>query len=414
MSSSEWRPAGALELGRMLAENAKGAQSPLLPVGGRTALHYGGPVPAHSILVSTADLQKIVDYPARDMTITVEAGLRIDELQQVLAKEKQRLPIDIAQSHRATIGGAVAANTSGPGRYGYGTFRDYVIGISAVDGQGRLFSSGGRVVKNVAGYDLCKLLTGSHGTLGVITQLTLKLKPMVECRHLVVAATESIEQVTQALNLLNTSATRPVALDVLNPLAASNLRKETQYESPPGHYLLCLGYEGGSAECDWQTATAKTELSSIFKSQVDLFSGAAADQFWQSLTEFQIASDDPLTCQVSVLPSRTTQILEQTSKLGLAVQAHAGNGVLIGHLPDQYADAQSAAGLMRQLKTTVEAAGGSLQLLNCDPAWKTQMQAIATSPAELALHQRLKTAFDPANVLSPGRMWDSAPAPVLK
>ncbi len=412
VSSSEWKPAGALELGRMLAENAKGAQSPLLPVGGRTALHYGGAVPAHSILVSTTDLQKIVDYPARDMTITVEAGLRVDELQQILAKEKQRLPIDIAQSHRATIGGAIAANTSGPGRYGYGTFRDYVIGISAVDGQGRVFSAGGRVVKNVAGYDLCKLLTGSQGTLAVITQVTLKLKPMVECRRLVVAATKSIEHITQVLDRLNTSATRPVALEVLNPLAVSNLRKEVQYECPSDHYLLCLGYEGGETECDWQTTNVQAELSSIFKSQIDVLSDVRADQFWQALTEFQTASDDPLTCQISVLPSRTAQILDQASKLGFAVQAHAGNGILIGHLPDHYAEAQSAAAIMRQLKASVETVGGAVLILNCDPAWKTQMQSIATPPAELVLHQRLKAAFDPAHVLSPGRLWETATAAV--
>src|SRR5690606_40405915 len=94
-----------------------------------------------------------------------------------------RILVDISQGPRATSGGAIAANTSGPGRYGYGTFRDYVIGISAVDGQGRLFSAGGRVVKNVAGYDLCKLLGGSQGALAVITQVTLKLRPLAASRR---------------------------------------------------------------------------------------------------------------------------------------------------------------------------------------------------------------------------------------
>src|SRR5690606_32325083 len=119
-------------------------------------------------------LNRVIDYPARDMTITVEAGITWEQLEAELAKEGQWLPVDVARAEAATVGGAIACNTSGPRRFGYGTLRDYVIGIHAVDGQGMQFKGGGRVVKNVAGYDFCKLLTGSFGTLAVITQVTLK------------------------------------------------------------------------------------------------------------------------------------------------------------------------------------------------------------------------------------------------
>src|SRR6185369_14097741 len=108
-------------------------------------------------------------------------GITMQALAELLAKERQRLPIDVPQAEQATIGGVIATNWNGPRRFGEGTVRDYVIGISAVDGRGQPFKGGGRVVKNVAGYDFCKLLTGSLGTLGIITQLSLKVKPRTEC-----------------------------------------------------------------------------------------------------------------------------------------------------------------------------------------------------------------------------------------
>ena len=140
-----------------------------------------------AIRLDLTGLSKVVDYTPRDMTILVEAGVRMADLAATLAAEGQHLPIDVPRASEATIGGVVATNWNGPRRYGYGTIRDYVIGIHAVDGRGVAFKGGGRVVKNVAGYDFCKLLTGSLGTLGVITQLALKVKPLPECSATVVA-----------------------------------------------------------------------------------------------------------------------------------------------------------------------------------------------------------------------------------
>ena len=145
-------------------------------IGGGTSLALGLPATKPGKGVALSKLNRVVDYPARDMTITVEAGITMKSLADQLATERQRLPIDVPNSQQATIGGVIATNFNGPRRYGQGTIRDYVIGISAVDGRGITFKGGGRVVKNVAGYDFCKLLTGSLGTLGVIHQVTLKLK----------------------------------------------------------------------------------------------------------------------------------------------------------------------------------------------------------------------------------------------
>ena len=139
----EFTPTSQAELSRFVRDNADGDRQALYPVGGRTLLNYGYPEPSPGVLVSTSALTQTVDYPARDMTITVEAGIRMNQLSEALKKEQQQLPIDVPQANRATLGGIVATNVSGPRRYGFGTLRDYVIGVSAVDAQGRLFKAGG-------------------------------------------------------------------------------------------------------------------------------------------------------------------------------------------------------------------------------------------------------------------------------
>src|SRR5579871_5747748 len=159
---------------------ARDSAEAIYPVGGRTLLHVGLAASRQGTIVDLRKLDKVVDYPARDMTVTVQAGITVARLAQVLRSEGQRLPVDVPWAEEATLGGALAVNISGPRRFGWGTFRDYVIGIRMVNDQGEEFKAGGRVVKNVAGYDICKLAIGSLGTLGIITEVTLKVRPLAE------------------------------------------------------------------------------------------------------------------------------------------------------------------------------------------------------------------------------------------
>src|SRR6266403_2689729 len=139
-------PSDQAELASYVHVAFEGA-TPLYPIGGGTSLDFGLPSKAQGRGLSLAKLNRTVDYPARDMTVTVEAGVTMKALADLLATERQRLPIDVPQAERATIGGVIATNWNGPRRYGHGTVRDYVIGISAIDGRGLPFKGGGRVVK---------------------------------------------------------------------------------------------------------------------------------------------------------------------------------------------------------------------------------------------------------------------------
>ena len=144
------------------------------PWGADWQLYVGLPPSRPGLAVDLSALDQVVDYPARDMTITVQAGIPLAFLHRLLASERQRLPVDVPFPERATLGGALAVNASGPRRFGFGTFRDYVLGLSAVNDLGEETRSGGRVVKNVAGYDVHKLHLGALGTLGIISQVTVR------------------------------------------------------------------------------------------------------------------------------------------------------------------------------------------------------------------------------------------------
>ena len=401
--AGEFTPTSAAELSRFVEQNSHGDRRGLYPVGGRTALHYGDPPQRDGTFVATGELSRVVDFAARDMTITVEAGIRIEELQRHLADAGQRLPIDIPQGHRATLGGALVSNTSGPGRFGYGTFRDYVIGISAVDGQGRLFSAGGRVVKNVAGYDLCKLLIGSLGTLAIVTQVTLKTRPLAPARGLLWMTFDAADMVEAALQQLLVSRTRPVAIEVLNQKAAWQIVRDASLDLPAAPYVLCLAFEGSDRDTRWQLETVAAELASLTESEQHPVPREHAERLWSALTEYQASSDDPLTFQTSLPRSRTLKFIEHASSENVAVQAHAGNGIVIGHLPDSCSTAESAAAILAPLRTLTEAADGTLTVLSCDEAWKQTLSVFGSARPSWNLMRRLKQALDPDGVLNAGR-----------
>jgi glycolate oxidase FAD binding subunit len=400
----EYLPATQAELGRWMAENARGAARPVYPVGGRTALHYGYPAEQPGLVLSTGKLTQVIDYPARDMTVTVEAGIRIDDLAALLAGEGQRLGVDIAQSHRATLGGAVATNTSGPRRYALGTLRDCVIGVSAVDASGKMFKAGGRVVKNVAGYDLCKMLVGSLGTLALITQVTLKLRPEPETSALLLVPFDDVTRIDPVLERLLLSDARPVALDILDPRAAATVTSDSGLQLARQQYVLCIGVEGTAREVAWQTETLKAELVPFARQEIVTVEGAAAGKLWFSLTEFQVSSEEPVTFKATVRPSQTVEFVRQAGEAGIAVQAHAGDGIVLGHLPDEVTTVSAAVAMIAPLRELARSGGGNLVILNCDSDWKPQLRVFGDVEPGWPLMKQLKTALDPRNLLNPHRM----------
>ena len=403
--SDEFLPATQAELSRYVADNASDKKLAIYPVGGRTALHYGYPAQKPGVLLSTASLTQIIDYPARDMTITVEAGTRVDELAATLKAEGQQLPIDVPQSNRATLGGIVATNTSGPRRYAYGTLRDYVIGVSAVDAGGKMFRAGGRVVKNVAGYDLCKMLIGSLGTLAVVSELTLKLKPIPETTKALWTSWNSFSEIDAALEQLLKSSARPVCLEVLNPHAAKQIMSESRQSLSCNQPVLIIGVEGAESDARWQMETLTQELSTMNPLEIQEVPNEQTPVLWDALTDYQTYSDDPLSFRANLLPSKTIEFMERATEQGIALQAHAGNGIVIGHLPDDAVTLEKANHILTPLRQLARKYCGNLIILNCETAWKKELPIFGDAENSLPLMKRLKTTLDPHNLLNPCRLF---------
>lgn len=404
----DFLPATQSELARFLAENAQGPRRTLSPVGGRTALHFGMAGPPPDVLLDLREVNRLIDYPARDLTITVEAGMRVAQLQQLLAAEGQTLPVDVSQPERATVGGALATNTSGPRRFGCGTFRDCVIGISAVDAHGRLFKAGGRVVKNVAGYDLCKLLVGSRGTLAVITQATFKLRPRPETTGCFWFVFEQYGEVENVLERLTTSAARPVAIEVLNRPAAELVVRQARLPLPDQGVVLCVAVEGGHREVAWQLDVLRKEVVPFGVQQLERLEGAGATSLLDALIDFPVCADDPLAFQANLRPSRCLEFAEYAASVGIAALCHAGNGIVIGQFPETVASVQRARALLATLGEMARGGDGNLIVLHCDAEWQAELPMCGMPEPAWPLMVQLKQQLDPQGLLNPGVFVDAA------
>ena len=391
------RPATVADLGELVREAAGSGQG-LYPVGGGTALDLGLPPTKPGVAVDTRGLDRVIDFPARDMTVTVQAGITVAALQALLASEGQRLPVDVPALDRATLGGAVAANLSGPRRLGRGTLRDYVIGISFVTDAGDEVKGGGRVVKNVAGYDLMKLHVGALGTLGVMTQVTLKVFPTPEDQALVAFGVNAAA-VGPTLDRLHASASRPAAVELLNAAAAKAVELPTT--SP---WLIVAGFEEKKVTVDWQVATLLGELKSAPVRDVTVRRNPACDAVWAALTGLQAFPGSNLTFKATVLPSRVGAFADAASAAypDVVLHAHAGSGIVFGHVAAELT-VERASALLAALAP--KEANGSLTVRRCPPAWKKVLPVWCPPRGDRDLMRAVKTAVDPKGVFNPGSLF---------
>lgn len=379
-------PGSVSEAGELIRA-ARSRGEGVFPRGGGTQQELGYPPLRRGTIVETTAWQQVVDYPSRDLTITVQAGITLGQLQAVLAQEGQWLPVDTPQKQQATLGGVLAANTSGPRRYGYGTWRDYVIGIRFLSDDGVEVQGGGRVVKNVAGYDLMKLHIGALGTLGLITQVTLKVRPQPECSAARVFGC-SDEHLGPLLDALHGSATRPVAVEALSRAAWEAM--ELPQDKPEAPWLVAVGYEEKAVTVRWQWQKLEEELrqAGLPAAGVDVADPA---ELWQRLTDWPSASPRPVVEKVRCRPSQMAEVLRQAAQDGDWVHAHALSGILWRHRLTRPEDRGSPGGILWRAPLAVKR---ERWLWGADP------------PADTwAFLRELKRTLDPDNVFNPGRLF---------
>ncbi|AMV39651.1 FAD-binding oxidoreductase [Planctomyces sp. SH-PL62] len=367
------------------------------PQGGASALDYGRPPGRPGAAVDVSSLNRIVDYPHADMTITVQAGMSVAALQGILAEQNQRLLIDVPRPDRATLGGALATGVCGPRRLGLGRPRDSIIGVSFVTSNAVEVKGGGRVVKNVAGYDFPKLLTGSMGTLGIITQATLKVRPLPGASALIWLRADGPERLDEWLVGFGASALRPVAVEFLNPTAARIIAGAAGLAGDS--WTLVVGIEDDVNSVAWQVDRFRTEIG---RSDFDVLRDEATAPLWKALTEFQVETPGAFACSASLRPSRVAAFLADLPPERWALQAHAGVGVVRMQAIGEWSEDEAAAAVAAKRAQAV-GDGGNLIVTRCPTSWKARLRVWGEPRADWALGRAVKAALDPRNVMNPGR-----------
>lgn len=373
----------------------------VVPWGGGTQQRIGLPPRRRDLLLETGALPPIADWEPADLTASFGAGMTLAAVQARLAEAGQQLGIDAPLAERATLGGLAATNTTGPRRWLYGGWRDQVIGMQMVLAGGEVIKSGGRVVKNVQGYDLAKLFIGSLGTLGVITQLNLKTVPVAASRKLFCGRGE-LDSVAAFLDDVAGSQLRVSTVDLLDESCGRACGLDGQ------GWLGCILVEGARTSVD----AALDRLRSLATSH-DLRSEALAssvlEPVWRAWLDLGRTDDlgaGEALVSVTCLPSDLLHALRSVSgaavAAGVSAQcwAHAGNGAVYARVSDLGPEpSASLARVQRNLlpswpRTTLTAG---------DPASQHASEPWGAEPRGIALMRAIKRRFDPLETLQPGR-----------
>lgn len=368
----------------------------VLPRGGGTQLGLGFPPSGGDILLSTARMRAIVEHAPHDQTVSVLPGLPLADLQASLARTRQWLALDPPVGPAATLGGLIAANPSGPRRLRYGGVRDQIIGVRVALADGTIAKGGGKVVKNVAGYDLPKLFTGSLGTLGVIVGATFRLYPLAAAARTLTLRSPDLAALGDLALRVTASQLVPAAIDIAGA-------------SDDDPATFAVSFETGGDAAAEEQASEALALAGSLGATARTLSGAAEDAFWEQLDAGLAPS--PSTAGISLLLKASvvpTGVARWLARLGTAMRegdvrarwrAHAGHGLIFARLEGT---AEALIALVEPLRAAARAERGSLVVADAPPAIASRVDVWGPSAA-LDVMRGLKARFDPHGTLNPGR-----------
>jgi glycolate oxidase FAD binding subunit len=360
------------------------------PRGGGTKMGLGNPPGRVDLILSIARMDSIIEHVPGDQIVRVQAGLKLQDLQENLAESDQMLGVD-PPDEGATIGGVVAANSSGPRRLRYGTVRDLIIGIKVVLADGTVAKAGGKVVKNVAGYDLSKLFTGSLGTLGVIAEANFRLHPIRETARTVFVEVDEHAKIADAVQELTHSSFSQFVLDAL----------EMRWEGDRG--VIAALFEGIEPAVEAQSSAATEVLSSHGETHV--LGEDDGEEFWQRFARrpWDVGG---VGLKIGAPPSDLTAVLDSVvgaaDRAGVEVglSGHAGTGVTFAGLSGGEEGLVEVVGEVREIRLR---RGGSVVVQEAPLAIKEKLDVWGSAGDYLGLTRRVKEKFDPGYTMNPGR-----------
>jgi glycolate oxidase FAD binding subunit len=413
----------------------------LIPCGARTKLRIGLSPSGYDIALDMTSLDQIVHYDPGDLTLSVDAGVPIAKLNDTLLEHQQFLPLLVPWYSLGTIGGTVASGIDSPLRQLYGTARDFLIGAEFVHGTGKLCKSGGRVVKNVTGYDLHKLLIGSLGTLAVITRLNFRTfpAPMAGSRGFV-ASFPTAEGALALRRAIAQSPLTPLTFDIVSPglsqifsertpatreaaLFSGEDRNAKHHSLPPiGNWFhprewqLCAAFAGAPEVLDRYSRDLTRLAEESHATSAAILDDTSRPSLWGRLRESlsMLLESSPATAifKISVLPSHHAELFASLQQIAdevgfrHALVARAGGNIYLALLPASTNEQSMSllAEAASKIIQNVSAAGGDAVLLFALPVLKARLNPRIASRSDLPLMRRLKSAFDPQNIFAPGRL----------
>lgn len=375
----------------------------VIPSGNLSWLDVGNRLDRAELILSTRRMMRIIRHEPADLVATAEAGLTLKEFQKQIAEKGQWLPVDPADNGTATLGGIVAAGLSGPQSSHYGPLRSFVIGMRVALHDGRLIKAGGNVVKNVAGYDLCKLFTGSYGTLGLITELTFKLRPLPTESRTIVAAGASRSLMDAGRQIANTLF--PVAIELISP----GLAKRIEIGAQAVDAALLIRFAGSSQGVVKQTAQA---LKLLRDNGLLCETHDDDAKLWSTIGSASYHPSFDISWRASVRPTEIPSLvddvvaLEQDEASQVQLQWHAGlsDGRLraMARAPVYHRGTVRA---LERLRQRAESLGGSLIVERAPIEIKGEFDCWGSFGSVKELMQRVKIQLDPGNLMSPGRFF---------
>ena len=387
----------------------------VIPCRNATKLSIGNPPRRYDVALSLKEMTRVWHYEPADLTLSVEPGMKLGDLQPFVGRQNLWLPLDPPGGSRASIGGILAANASGPLRLFYGTPRDMALGLKIATTEGKIIKSGGRVVKNVAGYDLMKLAIGSYGTLGVIVEASLKLFPLPVERATFVLPTGTLGIARELRARIVHSPLQPMRLVLLDAAAAGLVRAGSSPTAPVKEPEVWIEV-GGSRRVIERYAREFEELGRAAGATVQRLETESAELGWGRIADFRSwlaeSHPNPVILKATLPLASSEEFLSraqqeaESEKLRLASFCQVGVGIV--HLVFlEMPAAPAPVALLSRLRQAAVDLGGALGIERCPPEIKARVDAWGATGDDLEVMRKLKSAWDPKGILAPGRFVGS-------
>jgi glycolate oxidase FAD binding subunit len=387
----------------------------VVPFGSGSKQHIGNPLKQFNVALSLEHFNQILEFEPQDLVVKVQAGCLLATLQGRLAQDGLCLPVDPAWQDTATLGGIVSSHDSGPLRFSNGTIRDYLIGISLIQPDGAWTKFGSRVVKNVTGYDMCKLYTGAFGTLGVLLDFYFKLKPLPPSEKTVVVKFKGLSEAAQALARLLSSPLLPSAVELLNPAGLEFINHSLSLTQGGSGYAVVLRFGDVENSVQWQVEQLEKLWDGLTAQGVIVGDAREQSLVWQMLREDGPWLEQPavgnMKLKVNCLANQVPVMAERLETLRkeldgeLRLKAHAGSGVIRAYLAFEES-ASSTPRFVQQLqnlRALLKPSRGTVIVESAPTSLKAGIDVWGYDFKDRALMQQIRRQYDPRSVLNPGR-----------